>query len=840
MRGVRLRNTKWCYAVVVYAGKSTKLMLNQIAPPSKFSKTEWKINKITVFVFCLILLLTIACTIGSVVQEKLHFRWYVPATSSVDWLEVFGAYFVLLSFWIPITLFVNMEIIKVAQAGFMMADDKMKLDGEPMRVKNSNLNDELSKISYIFSDKTGTLTQNLMVFSKASIAGKKYDDAGSGQLKKVRKTSPEVLEFLLHMALNHDVLPEEAQTPEEMPNFQAPTPDEIALVKGAYCNGVQVRGRTTNGLFVRNGSKAQPELFDILDTLEFSSERKRSSVLVKTPDGRYIMYMKGADSAILPRLSQSVKQKHVAKVQDHLTKYSIEGLRTLIFARKEITEEEYQKFHKKYVAAQAALSDRALKMEAVMNDMEQDFELQGCTAIEDKLQVGVPWAIDYFIKAGIKVWMITGDKQETAENIARSCKLTAAKTHLTRVVKGTSIQHTKDMLGTAAKDVKEHPKVTLIIDGQSLVYALDESLKPDFLGVGQLCETVVCCRCDPLQKAQVVQMMKRGTGKLTLSIGDGANDVSMLQEAHVGVGIWGKEGTQAARNSDYAIRQFSHLPRLIAVHGRYNMSRNALLIQFSFYKNIVMFGAHFWFGIFNLFSGQTYFDDWVMALFNEAMTSLGPLAMAFFEKDLHEHLIMKHPQVYTELRDGLYLTARTFGTWLLSALWHGIVIFFVIFLIPDTIRPNGQNSDMWVLSTISVLCGVIVVVLRGALSTRHFVPHSHAAYWFSITFDVFGLLFLESQLITAFPRYYKVMDMTFTTGYLWFIILLAVMACLVPDVAVMYFARQVFPKNYQIVQEMGVVNKDSYKDEEEAVNEKVEPENPTPQEQRDTNLSATE
>eukprot|EP01125_Pyxidicula_operculata_P007945 TRINITY_DN2680_c1_g1_i1.p1 TRINITY_DN2680_c1_g1~~TRINITY_DN2680_c1_g1_i1.p1 ORF type:complete len:1154 (+),score=239.21 TRINITY_DN2680_c1_g1_i1:18-3479(+) len=826
MRGVRIRNTEWVLATVVYAGKHTKLAMNQVSPPSKFSRTEKRINVVTGALFGIKMLFVVIAVIVSVVTDSGTSdptkTWYIPLLKdpAYDAGTVFLSYFVLLGYFIPISLFVNLEIIKLIQAGFMMFDQNMKYNDLPMRVKNSNLNDELSRVSYIFSDKTGTLTQNKMEFMKCSIGSEKYDRAGDGQLRS-KLSNSEISEFFLHIALNNEVLPEEKKDNEDgdkisngddeyyrnMPHYAAPTPDEVALVKGAYKNGVKLLQRTNKGITVDyydsgsgKSNNVTSELYEILDTLEFSSARKRSTVIVRMPDGKITMYTKGADSIIMARLSKSTKKSLLQTINRHLTEYSEEGLRTLVFGKKQLTNEEYKKFKEKFKSASTAINNREKLMEDVMDEMETDLEVQGCSAIQDKLQENVPEAIDFFVKCGIKVWMITGDKQETAENIGLSCKLLSKDTTIARVVKCKQSEDCEKLLDEAERLVRNNSKVTLVIDGESLVFALlahDQKL----LHIGRQCDTVIVCRADPLQKALVVRLIKRGTKKICLSIGDGANDVSMIQEANIGVGIWGEEGTQAARNSDYAIRRFSHLMRLVALHGRNSMLRNARMVEFSFYKNIGMFASQFWFGIYNLFSAQTFFDDWFMAGYNTIMLLIPPLAMAIFDRDLRDHLVFEYPEVYKELKKGLYLTTKSLISWSLSAFYASLVIFFSQFLMSDILH-NGQTIDHWVTSTTVGVAGLFAITFRSILATRHWVVLSLIGTWGSLTLP-FILLLTESQMVSFFPKFYKVMDVCVSSPTFWLMIPLVTVICLLPDFCFEYLSRQVKPKKWQIVQELG-------------------------------------
>jgi len=840
LRGVTIRNTKFAYAVIVYAGKRTKLALNQLAPSFKLSITEKVLNWFTFMVFVLVALIQVVFTVVSTCLERRDNpgMWYNPVNPtpgySVDAVYVSFGYFVMLSYFIPISAFVNFEISKLSNAGFMITDNEMRSKkGLPMKVKSTHLADEMSRIHYVFSDKTGTLTQNKMVFQKCVVGTRVYDDAGSGSLKNV--DHPEATNFMLAMALNHQVLPE-LRPGSDIPHFGAPTPDEIALVKGAWKNGIELHSRTKMGLGIKftggfhvcpgtRGASDQVFIFKVLATFAFSSLRKRSSVVIEMPTGEVILFCKGADDKMWDLMSKKhLDKKEKAMLEKQLTDYSVTGLRTLVFGYKLIPQDEWAPFFARWNSALSLLGDdHDREVGLLMDEMEQNLLLQGATAIEDKLQDGVPWAIDYLCKATIKVWMITGDKQETAENIAKSCKLIAGQT-LLRVVNAKDTAHCAQMISDEAVRAGSIERKSLVIDGKSLLYALLDH-GDALLELASICETVVVCRADPIQKAGVVTLVKKGTKKVCLAIGDGANDISMLQAAHVGVGIYGKEGTQAARTADFAIHNFQHLPRLLAVHGRYNLLRNSLMFEYSFYKNIALIGPQVWFSVFSFFSAQTFFDDWLMSWYNQLINGLPPIAMSLFEKDLREDVLLKNPQVYRELRDGMYFTWKSFGRWMLSALWGSLIIYFASFLVYPVLESSGLVDDLWSASTIVFVGGIWAMLLRGALAE---------GYWVWTTFAFFGIAILltwvlyciESAIVLFFPRFYGTMNIILATPVCWLLWPVMSVAVVFPDFLWITIQREYFPWEWQILQDQWLKNKKNGTDH--SSEPAADPASPTP------------
>ena len=326
------------------------------------------------------------------------------------------------------------------------------------------------------------------------------------------------------------------------------------------------------------------------------------SAIIRMPDGKIVLLCKGADSIIYSRLKRGEQAELRKTTAEHLEMFAREGLRTLCIAMREIGEEEYQKWNIEHDLAAASVQDREDKLELVSDAIERELTLLGGTAIEDRLQDGVPDSIAILAQAGIKLWVLTGDKVETAINIGFSCNLLdndmdlillqleedsvdfaeqELDRHLLNFGKTGSDEELK-----AAKKNHEPPAPThaLVIDGDSLKLCLDDRIRQKFLLLCKECRSVLCCRVSPAQKAAVVRMVKNSLEVMTLSIGDGANDVAMIQEAHVGVGIAGEEGRQAVMSADYAIGQFRFLTRLVLVHGRWSYRRLAETIANFFYK----------------------------------------------------------------------------------------------------------------------------------------------------------------------------------------------------------------------------------------------------------------
>lgn len=822
-RGSILRNTPDALGMVIYSGEECRIRMNANKNPRiKAPALQTVVNRIVIIIVIFVLLLAIFNTVAYQIWSN-HTEddlWYLE-NQSVSFFPNLTSFIIMFNTMIPLSLYVSLEIVKLAQMWFLHGDIDMydAVSDTPCEPRTSTINEELGQISYIFSDKTGTLTDNSMKFRKMSIAGTAWlhdVDLQEKQKKKllhkkrkkgkqpVRKsvrsakdiTSPlepttpaleandmadgtdagasaskwqssarpgkfqrELLTadmlryiqgnphtqfskkahlFLLSLALCHTCLPEVQE--DGKTQFMASSPDELALVQAAQDMGFLVINRDVHAITLKLLSSvagAEPvfETYEVLDVIEFSSKRKRMSIVVRFPDGRICIFCKGADSIVMQRLRlstlankkmveienraskrksmeasyaiarrsehverkssvagrrsmtlsqaaraslslgrpsfsrasigaigrSSVGRKSLQPVRDevdqwlrerendfeiqhieedtplqtprasglgrfsmafsearssmqmeemegmvdehvagdeaaviercfqHINDFATEGLRTLLYGYRFLDEDEYTTWKKGYLDATTSLVDRTRLIEEAGDLIEHGLELSGATAIEDKLQQGVPEAIDKLRRAKIKMWMLTGDKRETAINIGHSCRL--IKDYSTVTVLDHETGEVEQSIGAAVLAINRGSVAhsVVVIDGQTLAQINEvESLKLLFYDLAILADSVICCRAAPAQKASLVKNIRKRVKKsITLAIGDGANDIAMIQEAHVGIGITGKEGLQAARTSDYSIAQFRFLVKLLLVHGRWNYVRTCKYTVGTFWKEMV-------------------------------------------------------------------------------------------------------------------------------------------------------------------------------------------------------------------------------------------------------------
>ncbi|KAH0589136.1 hypothetical protein H2248_004902 [Termitomyces sp. 'cryptogamus'] len=758
LRGAQIRNTHWVYGLTVFTGHETKLMRNATAAPIKRTAVERQVNVQIVFLFILLLALSVGSTIGSSIRTWFFSsqQWYLAEATTLTgrakgFIEDILTFIILYNNLIPISLIVTMEVVKFQQALLINFDLDMYYarTDTPALCRTSSLVEELGQIEYVFSDKTGTLTCNEMEFRCCSIGGVAYADvvdeskrdaeggdgwktfaemravlehntnpfvgSGSGAYTPEEREREVLQEFLTMLAVCHTVIPE---VRDGKTVFQASSPDEAALVAGAELLGYQFHIRKPKSVFVN--IQGQDQEFEILNVCEFNSARKRMSTVIRAPNGKIKIYTKGADTVILERLSKN--QPYTDKTLAHLENYATEGLRTLCLAYRDVSDEEYRQWSVIYNQAAATINGRGEALDQAAELIEKDLFLLGATAIEDKLQDGVPDTIHTLQMAGIKVWVLTGDRQETAINIGMSCRLISESMNLI-IVNEETARETEQFLTKRLNAIKnqrnsgELEDLALIIDGKSLSFALEKDISQFFLELAIMCKAVICCRVSPLQKALVVKLVKKNQKAILLAIGDGANDVSMIQAAHVGVGISGVEGLQAARSADVAISQFRYLKKLLLVHGAWSYRRLSKLILYSFYKNIVLYMTQFWYSFFNNFSGQIAYESWTLSLYNVVFTVLPPLVIGIFDQFVSARILDRYPQLYMHGQKNEFFTKTAFWLWVANALYHSILLFgfSVVLFWGDLKLADGLDSGHWFWGTTLYLAVLLTVLGKAAL-----------------------------------------------------------------------------------------------------------------------------
>ncbi|XP_052412625.1 probable phospholipid-transporting ATPase IM [Carassius gibelio] len=860
LRGCTLRNTDWCFGLVLFAGPETKLMQNCGKSTFKRTSIDRLMNVLVLFIFGLLALMCIILAVGNGIWENhagSKFNAFLPReeNTALSAFLTFWSYIIILNTVVPISLYVSMEVIRLGNSYYINWDRNMyhARTDTPAEARTTTLNEELGQIKYIFSDKTGTLTQNIMTFNKCSINGKSYGDVidhYSGQrleiteemtpvdfsfnrladpkfffydhtlVEAIKLELPEAHAFFRLLALCHTVMAEEKKQGDLV--YQAQSPDEGALVTAARNFGFVFRSRTPETVTIEEmGIQRSYELLAILD---FNNVRKRMSVIVRNPEGKLSLYCKGADTIIYERLHPSCSE--LMKVTtEHLNEFAGEGLRTLVLAYKDLDEEYFSEWKQRHHESSVALEDREEKLEKLYEEIEKDMMLIGATAIEDKLQDGVAQTIEQLAKAEIKIWVLTGDKQETAENIGYSCNLLREEMNEVFFVAANSPEEVRQELRDARQKmspdteqdkflipeiiVGDTPEVVqdeivngdygLVINGHSLAFALERNMKLEFLRTACMCRTVICCRVTPLQKAQVVELVKKYKKAVTLAIGDGANDVSMIKAAHIGVGISGQEGMQAVLSSDFSFAQFRFLQRLLLVHGRWSYLRMCKFLRYFFYKNFTFTFVHFWYAFFCGFSAQTVYDEGFITLYNLVYTALPVLGMSLFDQDVNAGWSLEYPQLYVPGQLCQYFSKRAFMMCALHSCYSSLVLFFVPYAaIYDTARDDGKDgADYQSFALITQTCLTVTVCVQLGLDLSYWTVVNHLFVWgslgmfFILTFTMYtdGLFLLRPSSFAFIGTARNCLNQP----NVWLTVALTAILCVLPVAAYRFFYSQICP-----------------------------------------------
>uniref|UniRef100_A0A8C2GQG3 Phospholipid-transporting ATPase n=1 Tax=Cyprinus carpio TaxID=7962 RepID=A0A8C2GQG3_CYPCA len=838
LRGCVLRNTESCYGLVIFAGPDTKLMQNSGRTKFKRTSIDRLMNTLVLWIFGFLVCMGVILAIGNAVWEKevgALFQSFLPWDPPVDnflfsaFLS-FWSYVIILNTVVPISLYVSVEVIRLGHSYFINWDRRMfcSRSNTAAEARTTTLNEELGQVEYIFSDKTGTLTQNIMTFNKCSINGHTYGEEqhmrvqaldfsawnplaardfcfyDQSLLDAVMEGEPAVHEFFRVLSLCHTVMSEEKSEGELL--YKAQSPDEGALVTAARNFGFVFRSRTPGTVTTQELGKAVT--YTLLAILDFNNIRKRMSVIVRNPEGRIRLYCKGADTVLFERL-HSCNHELMNVTSDHLNEYAGDGLRTLAVAYRDLSEEQWEEWSEHFRGADKATDCRDDRLAAAYEEIEQYMMLLGATAIEDKLQEGVPETIAILSLANIKIWVLTGDKQETAVNIGYSCKMLTDDMTEIFIVNGHTVQSVREELRDGGKEAEAPPpsllesisgEFALIISGHSLAHALEADMEREFLETACACRAVICCRVTPLQKALVVELVKRHKKAVTLAIGDGANDVSMIKTAHIGVGISGQEGIQAVLASDYSFSQFRFLQRLLLVHGRWSYLRMCRFLCYFFYKNFAFTMVHFWFGFFCGFSAQTVYDQYFITLYNIVYTSLPVLAMGIFDQDVPEQRSLEYPKLYEPGQLNLLFNKREFFICIAQGIYTSVVLFFIPYgVLSHATQSNGVPlADYQTFAVTTATALVIVVSVQIALDTGYWTAINHFFIWGSLG-TYFTILFAmhSSILFNIFPKQFHFLgDAHNTLGQpvVWLTIALATVICIAPVLAFRFLKLDLKPQ----------------------------------------------
>ncbi|KAI8440532.1 hypothetical protein MSG28_001780 [Choristoneura fumiferana] len=916
LRECTIKNTDFVEGIVVYAGHETKAMLNNGGPRYKCSKLERKMN--TDVIWCVLVLLFLCCA-GAVgcktwldQYSLLDFPLFIPKAGSpaYEGLLIFWTYIIVLQVMIPVSLYVTIEMTKLLQVYHIHQDVEM-YDAQTntrTQCRALNITEELGQINYLFSDKTGTLTENKMLFRRCTVSGVDYDHPPGPPAEPsidlppvvtpITQVSPnrrmlqhlldsndtqhtqKVREFLLILAVCNTVVvsqphvdamqmsgsspgdrdeptrsngtlrsndksqrggrvskklaalprwvamlraryarltesrsttpspPPSTTSPlrfrlgrlpfgtkddsasepstsveQQLARFEAESPDELALAEAALAYGYELRARAPHELEL--GVRGELTRLRVLRVQQFDSTRKCMSVALRGPQGQVILYVKGADSTVLNALAPVRAGSPEAAVAERtralLSEYSRAGLRTLVMAKRTMQPALWEEWLAGHARAAEIGEGREKRLRDSLARLESALTLVGATGVEDRLQEDVPRTVRALLDAGIVVWVLTGDKPETAINIAYSAALFSQSDRLLHLMsrdKEHAESTIKSYLGLSGAELGAGGRA-LVVDGRTLTYILDRrsGLVAPFLSLARRCSAVLCCRATPLQKAYIVKAVKEELGVTTLAIGDGANDVSMIQTADVGVGLSGQEGRQAVMASDFALPRFKFVERLLLVHGHWCYDRLARMILYFFLKNATFVFMVFWYQLYCGFSSAVMIDQLHMMTYNLVFTAFPPLVIGAYDRVAPAGLLSERPGLYSASRRGLAYRTHSFWAVLAESVYISVVIFFTA-----ASAYWDSTVDFWAFGVCNMTCCLVIMLAYVAIETRSWtVIHAFALVGSLGAFFVMTLIYQSfSVSFLKLPSTYHVLHHALADPVYWLVLVVATVAALAP------------------------------------------------------------
>ena len=729
---LNLENTIWASTViasqgvlgiVIYTGKESRARMNSSTPKLKIGVLDQELNKTNVYLFIIMLLLSLILTF----LKGFIFSWKT--------LFIFIKFMILFCAIIPIALRVNLDVSKTWFSYVINKDDSI-----PETIaRNSTIPEELGRVSYVFSDKTGTLTKNEMIFKNLSIIhddfgennfdelkeileeecskydaplldlynlfkendnndeneiqndGESKDEINTKEIKrkknKIRRERNKIIrDTITAMLLCNNVTPIIDEIDKEKITYQASSPDEIALVKFAETLNMKLFYRTDKLIKIKNTTGTIEE-FEILANFPFSSETKRMGIILKSKKyGHIIFYLKGAENV----MRNYTKEEYIGYINENAENLATKGLRTLVLTHKLLTEEEFNKWNMEYKEASTSMENRKEKMAQTISKLEHDMEFLCVTGVEDLLQDDVATTIESLRNAGMKIWMLTGDKVETATCISISAGIKGKNQKIFTVKYDDIASENKDEVLMNLKDkFKEYINKNsveshiFIIDGELLDLAL-KNCEKEFFETTRDSPSVVCCRCSPTQKRIVVKTIKKYIKNArTAAVGDGGNDVAMIQEADVGIGIVGKEGLQASLAADYSIKEFKSLNILLLWWGRLAYKNTSTLANFVIHKGLIISFNQFIFSLMFYFNAVALYNGMLSLGYSTVFTCL-PAISILLDQDIDKENVLKFPNLYKILLKGRELNLKNFLWWFFkSVVQSGIILFGAMILFKE-------------------------------------------------------------------------------------------------------------------------------------------------------------
>ncbi|KAI5169771.1 phospholipid-translocating ATPase [Pancytospora epiphaga] len=768
LRGSILRNTRYIFGLVVAVGQNTKQCKSCPGTRKGKSLFEKEMDHILLIIAFIYLVMLISTTIiGAYMSYSNDNILYINSYAKFKKVvKLLFSNYILYSYLIPLSLYVMMEVCRFIHTLYIHYDRDMKIDGVKSICRNSTVIEDLGVIDYLLTDKTGTMTRNSMTLKLMHIRHTSNLTNKKDIFKLLRKNSSDKLEwtsnrededkeqgephvdlqdvaFCINIILLSMLVCNSVEVVNG--NYEGISQDELCFLKAIKQYKYEILSKDDTSLKLLMGGKELS--VDLIHTVDFTSKRQSMSVVVEL-NRKYMLLCKGSDQ----RLLDGKRDSKIVKLLNGAGDY-----RSLVWKGKELSKKDVEEIKTAKSYKNQSNNTEITKM---VDRHLKDASYLGTTFIEDELQEEVPETMRMMEDAGIKVWMVTGDKRETALSCARNAGL-IRHGRCYREMEGREVvkeleellnsRNNRDSGGQPARMISTvSDQINRIIYSSS---GTDPSLaasRDDNLNMSRGdrninlfdCACVVIYRTTPSQKGQIASLMAK-CGKNTIAIGDGNNDVAMLKDSHVGVGIIGKEGTQASLVADFAIPRFKLIRNLLLVHGRYNLMRYSKMSINAYYKNLVFIFIQYFYNFYNGASGRPIYNAFFLNYYNLFFTSLIPFSVALFDRDVPVRTVVQDPCVYKHARS--QFCRRIIWINIVFAILESAVIFFCLyaFLRFDLSNSTGRLGSFSVSSTLFSIIVFSAVIFRQIKQTSFVVVWTYLALGLSILFYLVMLFGLQ-------------------------------------------------------------------------------------------------
>lgn len=878
--GTIINNDHDVYGVVCYTGPNTKIAMNTTTTSdSKWTKLENFIDNVSIIVFVFQIALTLLCgtLIAHFVTTRQHNIYYLrydlyPISSNLlFYIYTYMRFFLMSSTMIPISLKLTIDFCKFVYAFWITIDLKLAVDEystvtiedleeisenlnheydfprkkvKPI-VNNSSVIEDLGTIEYLFCDKTGTLTENEMIFKKLGIEREIYGhslDADSIVSDEefheaVRQRNEKVMLSIYCLAVCH------SSSFKNIKMALKNSHESTAILKTLYQLHFVIQFEEHLVTIESQFHQLEKQEFEIIKIFRYSYERKRMSVIVRHCNtNKLYMFIRGAPDSIS---SITVNSHFNDSFHNQVNQLGSLGLRLMGLAYKELDEEKVNSIIELYHQQETETiydsinpiprSSLNESLSIAIQAIERDVQLLGLAAVEDKLQDGVVEAIETLRQAGIKIWMLTGDILQTACNISFSSHLVTNDgpfIHINLESQSASQQEETDSNleslslnepvinhNEPIKHTDEDMKYLLdqiegftnsLLSSQTYYIGIDNNYEllfskqnsQQFLRIAMKAKSVICASATPDIKAQIVKLIK-SQKKRTLAVGDGGNDIPMIREAHVGIGLIGHEGKQAGASSDICLTKFKFLVRILLIHGRYAMHRSSFLTQFCFYKSALFSFIQLLYNFHNGYSVSSYFVDMNIITYNTLFTLL-PVIFYIQDKDICESSLLLRPYLYSDCQNGLFCNRRTIFWWYARALYQSVILYFLSYWIYGISNYHMSDGSPRSLSECQQITfsSIVFIIILAVISESNYITILNLIFSWGNWMLYIGLCFVLNLFYQreVFTEFYLVMTRVIVNPIDWIMIATMVSAGMFVPFVLSSFQKSLFPTRTQRIQ----------------------------------------